>query len=241
MTSPGKFSRFFSTEKIPPYPGLRRRAATLAALLALWIFVQLAGIVLFLLFRGIAPVLWLSAALFLLEIAAAAFMDRALDRETKRSQWRISRADWRLVNVGFLFFTGGVLALEALSRFVFEWCGLSFSPMQDLAQILLERPFSECVLVAALSVLLAPVAEELVFRRVLFGTLLPLGATAAALIAAAVFSAAHFFPVGAASLFWGALVLQHFYGKSGRVIVPMLIHAFANLCTILTLLIARFA
>jgi len=91
------------------------------------------------------------------------------------------------------------------------------------------------VLVAAV---VAPAAEELVFRGVLY---LPLraswGPTRAALGVSALFAAVHLYPAGLGQLFILALVLTWLMEATGTIVAPMLAHAGYNAAMIAVILL----
>lgn len=232
-------SPFFPLDNIPALPGLRRRVLFMVIIVGLWIIFQLASGVAFFIFRSFPMLLLLSMVLLVLQFFAALIMDGRISREEKRAQWRLNREDWRLVNAGFMFFTLGVFVLEYINYGVLKYLGISFEELQDISLSIIDGSNLECFLCCVLALVFAPVAEEFIYRRIFFGNLLPFGTLAAAVGAAVIFSLAHFYLLGVMSLFWGALVLQSCYLKSGKIVVPVLIHFFANLCSLLTMLIVR--
>lgn len=85
------------------------------------------------------------------------------------------------------------------------------------------------VLLAISTVIVAPIAEEMLFRGLLFGALAPrLGVLAAAVISALLFGAAHgdavLFPTLAALGFVNAIA----YAATGNLWVPIAVHAINN-------------
>ena len=86
----------------------------------------------------------------------------------------------------------------------------------------------------ALAGVLIPIVEELMFRRLLFGLLRPIGTVAAMLATALIFAAAHGFLYGLPALLGLGLVFQWQYLHTGNLLTPMMTHIIYN-CISLTL------
>lgn len=84
----------------------------------------------------------------------------------------------------------------------------------------------------ALAGVLIPIAEEIFFRRVLFGLIRPIGELAAMLATSLIFAAAHFFLYGLPALFGLGLVFQLQYRHTGNLLTPMLTHMAYNLISL---------
>jgi membrane protease YdiL (CAAX protease family) len=76
--------------------------------------------------------------------------------------------------------------------------------------------------------LLAPIAEEVVFRGLIFGYLRRWGLPAALLISTAIFAALHLPAIPATQIVGGA-VFAIAYHIEGSLMVPILIHSLGNL------------
>ena len=76
----------------------------------------------------------------------------------------------------------------------------------------------------ALAGVLIPIVEELMFRRLLFGLLRPIGTVAAMLATALIFAAAHGFLYGLPALLGLGLVFQWQYLHTGNLLTPMMTH-----------------
>ena len=93
------------------------------------------------------------------------------------------------------------------------------------------------VAIAAVAALgLAPVAEEILFRLVLFESLSALKVPAAAAWGAALFAAIHYLPAAAPALFCLALLLQWARRRYGTLLVPVLVHVLFNAISVALLL-----
>ena len=81
-----------------------------------------------------------------------------------------------------------------------------------------------------------PIAEEILFRRVIYELFLPAGGGAAFLFTALLFAAAHFFLAGLPGLFIIGAALQLLFIMTGNLSVPILAHALFNAGTMLAVL-----
>lgn len=88
--------------------------------------------------------------------------------------------------------------------------------------------------------IIAPVAEEIVFRGVIFGYLRRWGAASAVLISTALFAAIHLGPALPLTQIVGGVVFALAYHTSGSLLAPILIHSLGNLA-IFTLSLAGAA
>lgn len=97
-------------------------------------------------------------------------------------------------------------------------------------------PLSAVSLFAGI-VLIVPVAEEILFRVVLFEALRDLGATRAAVASASVFAVGHMIPEQFAALFFLGLVLQFLRSRSGSLLPCIFVHAGINTIGLIALLL----
>lgn len=88
--------------------------------------------------------------------------------------------------------------------------------------------------------LIAPVAEEVLFRLVLFESLRPAGPRPAAWLTAFVFALVHGAPKELPGLFVLSLVLQRCRQQSGNLWLPIMVHAGFNAVSLGVLLFWRF-
>lgn len=79
------------------------------------------------------------------------------------------------------------------------------------------------------AVIVAPVVEEIGFRRVLFGLFRPLGAWPAILMSCAVFSLVHGFLLGIPGLFLLGFLFQYAYLRTRNLTAAVLLHMVVNL------------
>ena len=84
----------------------------------------------------------------------------------------------------------------------------------------------------ALAGALIPIVEELMFRRLLFGLLRPIGKAAAMFATALIFAAAHGFLYGLPALLGLGLVFQWQYLHTGNLLTPMMTHIVYNIISL---------
>lgn len=111
--------------------------------------------------------------------------------------------------------------------------GVEPSPQPLVSRLLEERGFAVFWL-GLIAVLLAPLVEEIFFRGIFYPALknrIKLGG--AMLVSALVFSLIHLEPAGFISIFALGILLAWSYEKSGRLMVPIVIHAVHNALVLL--------
>ena len=81
-----------------------------------------------------------------------------------------------------------------------------------------------------------PIAEELLFRRILFDGLQPLGTYTALLITSAVFAAVHLFPAGLPGLFIIGAGFQWIYLRQKNLLSAVFCHAMLNGISVIAVL-----
>ncbi len=137
------------------------------------------------------------------------------------------------IGIGWFFSIYGNLLItmnwECLLRRL-QW---DFAARQDiliLAQKSSEKAF---LLLFFYTCVIIPLIEEIVFRRALYSLLLPLGKVAAVIFCAAIFSAMHFFLLGAPGLFFFGIVLQCLLLLTKNLWVPVSVHGLFNMTAML--------
>jgi len=106
--------------------------------------------------------------------------------------------------------------------------GLHFNSEQDVARMLYDSGGAGRLQMLFLILVVAPVFEELFYRRLLFNLLLPLGGIAAFILTALIFSLSHAFAAGVPALFLLGSVFQFTYIKSGDIMYPIVFHILFN-------------
>lgn len=194
--------------------------------------------------KQLSPLALLSLTLFppaLCKLAALLLLPLPMPGEERpplREKWALRPEGGlhaRRTGLLFLAMYACVLATSLVVRVLCERLGVPL-PEQPLVELARALPWSGLALIAASSVLIAPVVEELTFRLVLFRLLaraLPSGA--AAVLASAAFAAAHMNLKVFPPLFVMGLFLQAAFLKSRSVLPPILMHAAYNLISVLTI------
>jgi membrane protease YdiL (CAAX protease family) len=130
----------------------------------------------------------------------------------------------------------GVLALSFLSKYVLQllaayWHMDWLKPKPQVAVELLRQqwPAFLIVLQGLVTVVLAPIAEEILFRGILYTVIKQRGhAIAAASLSSVLFALIHFYPVGFLSLIFLSIALIVAYEWTKNLLAPILIHALFN-------------
>ena len=135
-----------------------------------------------------------------------------------------------------IFFAG--LASAVWKSFL-SACHIPFAENQYLMTLAQNANGLEFVLLAFLVIVPVPIAEELLFRRILFAALLPQGPIIAWLGTAAVFAAAHLFLAGLPGLFIIGLGFQYLYIRRQNLTVSIVSHGLLNACAVLAVLASR--
>ena len=137
----------------------------------------------------------------------------------------------------FVIYLAGI-PLTVLWIVQLRYLDISFSTVQPAAALL--RNASGWDLVGALTLILVtgPLAEEILFRRMLYDLFSRLaGPRIGLVLTAAGFSAMHFFLVGFPILFVCGLIFQLAYLRSGSLAVSMELHILYNLVGVTSLLL----
>ncbi len=124
-----------------------------------------------------------------------------------------------------------------LWQIVLKAVGLNFAEKQFALTLvtryqgrqLIQLFFSLCVF--------APIMEELLFRRIIYGTLFRFGAGTAWLGTAMLFSFCHFFAAGLPGLFILGLVFQFVYLKYRNLTAAIFLHALFNTVSFVAVLL----
>lgn len=167
---------------------------------------------------------------------------RARRLRAERGPPAIGAGDALRIAGGVFLVTGAVvLVLQLASALVIQHVFGRAPEMQDLVhRMVAPRTAVEPWLISFLGVVVAPFAEEAVFR----GTLYPavrryLGAPAAALVVSAIFAAIHANALALVPLFGLALLLTWCYERTGSIFAGVVVHALSNAASLVPLLLAR--
>ena len=114
-------------------------------------------------------------------------------------------------------------------------------PKQFPVQVLEETASANLALaLVLLTVIVAPITEEVLFRGMLYLPLRSrLGPVVGALVACAIFSGVHVYPLGLVHLFLMALILTALFETTGSLYIPIIAHGVHNGITMALVLAAR--
>lgn len=110
--------------------------------------------------------------------------------------------------------------------------GIPYRKEQDLLKVIAGASPAVLVLLGFALMVTVPVAEEIFFRRLLFGLFRPLGAWTAILLTSFLFACAHFFLYGAPALFLMGIGFQFAYLLRRNLCTAILVHGLCNLCAL---------
>ena len=160
---------------------------------------------------------------------------RGLGLHPVRADFDRNFPGWLLALLGGSFLL--TLGFEAL----LQGLQIPYEPEQVIQQQLLAATPLQFWSLAVMACLTAPVLEELLFRRILFALLRPLGAIPALGLASLAFGAVHCFLVGLPGLVWMGLIFQLYYLRTRNLAAPMLLHGANNFLNLLLILILKGA
>lgn len=110
--------------------------------------------------------------------------------------------------------------------------GVKYAESQNFVSLCRNAGAAEFSALVLLAGALIPLTEEVVFRRLLFGVLRPLGGLPALLLSSLVFSVLHFFLYGFWALWFLGGVLQLVYLVTGNLATAVAAHMLFNLITL---------
>ena len=127
----------------------------------------------------------------------------------------------------------GITLCSTLLTTLGKWFGEK-NPTQPLVELLIKAPFSVFLIIFGSAVLIAPVVEELAFRRVLYSGLKQLVSPfAAAVVTSLLFALVHAVIWQVPALFLLALFFQREYVRSGeKTSYTILMHGAYNFLTV---------
>ena len=141
-----------------------------------------------------------------------------------------------------LVFLGALLAVGLVTMLwqkILNFCGYTDMSLQPVVQLACNASAPELVLLILLTVIAAPLLEELIFRRVLYGFALPhFGAAGALVLQAGVFALMHDYIPGIPGLFLLGSGLQLLYLHTRNLFFPVLVHSLYNGITLILVLIS---
>ena len=124
--------------------------------------------------------------------------------------------------------------VNALWKALLTLTGIPFEETQQLMIFAQNISGFDFVLLAILVTIPVPVAEELLFRRILYGGVVRQGRMTALLFTSFFFAAVHFFLAGFPGLFVIGAGCQLIYLKRKNLLAAILSHALLNACAVLS-------
>ena len=132
-----------------------------------------------------------------------------------------------------------ILLTAALSFYTMKYFGYDFSS-SPILEFLKKADTGGIIVIFIFSVFVAPVIEEIAFRRVVFTFLARIfGSTPSILLTSFVFACMHGGFVQLIPLFILSLALQHLYIKNNSLFPSILLHCFHNTIVMLLFIISK--
>ena len=128
------------------------------------------------------------------------------------------------------------MSVNALWKLLLQFLDIPFAENQQLMAIAENCTPLEFFFFTLLVTVPVPIAEELLFRRILFDGLQPLGTYTALLITSAVFAAVHLFPAGLPGLFIIGAGFQWIYLRQKNLLSAVFCHAMLNGISVIAVL-----
>ena len=141
----------------------------------------------------------------------------------------INRRDLRIVLVGLAAAYTWEFSITPLWEMLLRALNITWKENQNLLELCASGSWRRFAVLLALTGILTPVMEEILFRRLLYALLRPLGVAAAVAAGAVIFAAAHLFLHGLPALAGIGAAFQWVYLRSGNLAAAMLAHTIFNL------------
>ena len=141
---------------------------------------------------------------------------------------KIEKKNWKTILLGVALITALSPLLTFFWQQILEVLHIPFEQEQGLLQLVKGADRVTFCKLFLLTVAAVPLAEELMFRRCLYGLLLKIGAPAAFVGTAVIFAAAHGFLLGVPGLFFIGLVFQIVNNTTRNLWCSVICHALHN-------------
>ncbi len=151
----------------------------------------------------------------------------------------LTGADWLLLLQTLVILLAVNAVLTTLWTGLLRYLGISCAMQQEVAQFIARAPWGMALWMVFSVTVLSPLFEEMLFRRLLYGLLLPLGEKTAFAGTALLFAGIHGFATGFPALLMMGLAFQYVYRRSGNFLLPCLLHASVNFIASTLLIINR--
>ena len=134
----------------------------------------------------------------------------------------------------------GVAAVTWHWKYTLRKLDIPFEEQQMLLKMISFDSVLQVSLMLILVVVIVPVLEELIFRRILFDLFArSIGFNGAAFVSAGVFSAAHNFSAGAPGLFLMGLAFQWVYSRNQNLVCAAVLHSLCNLFAVTVMIVSK--
>ncbi len=132
-------------------------------------------------------------------------------------------------NIFILKLCAGLAAINILSLYLFDF-NLFLNPEQSELEYIQAMDPQHAVLFAFVTIVLAPVAEEFMFRGLLYGPLYrKVGRILAIILSSLIWTQGHFYSLlPSVGVFITGLILGWLYDRKGSLIHPIVLHMFKN-------------
>lgn len=145
---------------------------------------------------------------------------------------RLNRSDIRIVAIGLIMIYAWNIFATGIWENILRYFGLAFETRQELIKECSGASPAQFLMLVLTAGVLTPFVEEVLFRRLIFGLLRPLGAWAALTITALIFAAAHGFLYGLPALFGLGAVFQLQYLYTGNLRTSIATHMAFNIISL---------
>ena len=160
-------------------------------------------------------------------------------REKLSVRNEITGEDWLLLFRVLVILLAVNAVLTSVWMSLLRYLGISCAAQQEVAHLIARAPWGMALWMVFSVTVLSPLFEEILFRRLLYGLLLPLGEKAAFAGTALLFAGIHGFAAGFPALLMMGLAFQYVYQRSGNFLLPCLLHASVNFIASALLIINR--
>ena len=177
------------------------------------------------------------ASSFISPAAGIVFMAALLIRAGGWQTLRIrppDRKDIKYCLAGTCLIVAACASANALWKLLLKSCGIPFAEEQSLMILAKNIHGTDFLLFSLLVTIPIPIAEELLFRRILYALLLPAGRKFAVISCAAIFSAVHLYFAGIPGLFIIGAGFQLLYLSRKNLVVPVMCHLLFNACAVIS-------
>ena len=184
------------------------------------------------LFDSLAPMLLLPAGFALLWLIF--FLKEPSDGRPLSAilaMKRVSSGQPRKIAVGLILALVISAAAAECTRQGLDFLGIPYEKEQELLRILKQSTVTEKIFIGIITSIMAPVCEEIVFRRLIFGRLRSSGTTSALILTSALFAVLHLHLAGILALGLFGAILQILFLKTRNLWCPIQVHIFFNLLT----------